>query len=93
MDNNIDKSKQSETPLTNETFERIMKEYMELKTEYEEVENQRTDHKLNSRSTTNFFLFFIALYCLFRFIIEIIPIILNIAFVKYIIEQLSIIFQ
>lgn len=90
MDNNTNNN---ESQLTNETFERIMTEYMNLKAEYEEVENQRTDHKLNQLSYTNLWLFIIAMYCLFRLIVEIIPIILQLALVQYVIELCQTIFQ
>lgn len=91
--NNKTQNETNKTPLTNETFERIMKEYINLKTEYEEVENQRTDHRLNQLSYTNTWLFIIAMYCLFRFVSEIIPIILQITFIQYAINYLQTIFQ
>lgn len=91
--NNDQQNSFNDSQLSNETFERIMKDYMDLKIEYEEVENQRTDHKLNQLSWTNTWLFIIAMYCLFRLIIEITPIILSFAFVQYILNELQFIFQ
>ena len=69
-------------PLDNENFSRIMRDYMNLLEEYEEVENQRTDHKLSQLSWTNTWLFIIALYCLFKLITELAPFILGASLIQ-----------
>lgn len=74
---------ENNNPLSDETFKEAIKQLIELKIEYEEVENQRTDHKLNQRSYTNLWLFIIALYCLWELLKDIIPLILASKFISY----------